>query len=572
MEQRRGQHRASAIRRADIQLHGYQLTTKPSQARAVSPGTTPVRNPLLKLQHLTQPGIIGHFKTIEFTNLFATSPEGAPENLLSVVVAEPSPESQACGYLGERRRLHSVPGWVFGLYRYSLPISHLLPAATGIVTEQHWSPDGKKPLSLPGLSHPIWSFVSAVQTRIEVPAITSALKNNFWNGSHVLEFRRSEPSELAQRLIRGGGLLELTHATPEVPFDLVDLSDRLGGAVIQLPVTAVQTDYSLSQDPAGVLLRLTWHPDAEPRPLQVICRRDYEGCVHGLRTQQVDQRQTLIELPDGPGRHECILIDPETQIILGSSGPLWFLREVHVNTALQSIEPRKFREAGASTADAPVTVDVNHWVLDSRGGRPSSTDWTRDRVDSVAARELARTNHFYQYIPAHDQVATTRRRALEDLRRLIDEFGRHAVCLWDPFLKADDLINTLFHCSHADSELRAITDGATAPDDSVRVQRSFDQGVEAQALETSLINRAGLKLEFRQRSGVNAPSFHDRFLIFPRAQARPLAWSLGTSVNSVGTKHHIVQKVDDGLLVLDAFNQLWDQLGNADCQIWKSTK
>ena len=64
-------------------------------------------------------------------------------------------------------------------------------------------------------------------------------------------------------------------------------------------------------------------------------------------------------------------------------------------------------------------------------------------------------------------------------------------------------------------------------------------------------------------------AFHDRFLIFPNTDNGPLAWSLGSSVNSLGRQHHILQHVDDARLVADAFEELWDELSEPEQLIWK---
>jgi hypothetical protein len=48
-----------------------------------------------------------------------------------------------------------------------------------------------------------------------------------------------------------------------------------------------------------------------------------------------------------------------------------------------------------------------------------------------------------------------------------------------------------------------------------------------------------------------------------------LVWSLGTSVNSFGKQHHILQKVPDGQLIADAFEDLWRELDQAQHLIWK---
>ncbi|GAA5563466.1 hypothetical protein Asch03_00962 [Acinetobacter schindleri] len=51
---------------------------------------------------------------------------------------------------------------------------------------------------------------------------------------------------------------------------------------------------------------------------------------------------------------------------------------------------------------------------------------------------------------------------------------------------------------------------------------------------------------------------------------RPRAWSLGTSVNSLGKAHHIFQEVSDGRLIADAFESLWTTLDHQECLVWKS--
>jgi hypothetical protein len=83
-------------------------------------------------------------------------------------------------------------------------------------------------------------------------------------------------------------------------------------------------------------------------------------------------------------------------------------------------------------------------------------------------------------------------------------------------------------------------------------------------------NLHGLRLEYRIKTGPAGWAFHDRFLIFPKIDSGALAWSLGTSLNSLGKRHHILQQVDDGQLVMDAFDELWQELNEPEHLIWKT--
>ncbi len=88
-------------------------------------------------------------------------------------------------------------------------------------------------------------------------------------------------------------------------------------------------------------------------------------------------------------------------------------------------------------------------------------------------------------------------------------------------------------------------------------------------------NNFGINLEFRLQHGSYGWSFHDRFLIFPEVNgseeinSKVEAWSLGTSINSLGKAHHIVQKVANPRNILDAFNELWAELNNINCLVSK---
>jgi len=83
-------------------------------------------------------------------------------------------------------------------------------------------------------------------------------------------------------------------------------------------------------------------------------------------------------------------------------------------------------------------------------------------------------------------------------------------------------------------------------------------------------NNLELNFEFRCQVEHHGYLFHDRFIIFPDDLNKPQVWSLGTSVNSFGKGHHILQKVSNPIIIQKAFEQLWDELEEPICLVWKS--
>ena len=87
-------------------------------------------------------------------------------------------------------------------------------------------------------------------------------------------------------------------------------------------------------------------------------------------------------------------------------------------------------------------------------------------------------------------------------------------------------------------------------------------------LENGLGQDTDLRLSFRTVHGNNGSSFHDRYLILKYQLNKTRVWSLGTSVNSVGKSHHIVQIVESPMLIDDFFDEEWSQTDTDKCKIY----
>ena len=181
---------------------------------------------------------------------------------------------------------------------------------------------------------------------------------------------------------------------------------------------------------------------------------------------------------------------------------------------------------------------------------------------------------FVQYLPLNGQRQEMHEKAVDDLRFLIRRHGEEGAWLWDPYLGAMDVIKTLFHSPHHGADLRALSAGCPAPSDGSawddQCSISPDWPEQQQAIFDGVqSNWYGLRLEFRVRIGKAGWPFHARFLIFPATDRGAQAWSLGTSLNGLGKQHHILQKVDDGQRIRDAFEELWHQLDQPEHLVWR---
>lgn len=128
--------------------------------------------------------------------------------------------------------------------------------------------------------------------------------------------------------------------------------------------------------------------------------------------------------------------------------------------------------------------------------------------------------------------------------------------MWDPYCSATDILNTVFFCPFIGVPLKVIMayrKGANHDNESVQ---QWKQSFVEQLKNGS--DFKGINLEVRYQYGNNGWAFHDRFLLFPGEP--PHVWSLGTSINRLGTSHSILLKVEHAQPVVDAFDDLWEKL------------
>ncbi|MFU2136458.1 HAD-IIB family hydrolase [Gallibacterium anatis] len=175
-------------------------------------------------------------------------------------------------------------------------------------------------------------------------------------------------------------------------------------------------------------------------------------------------------------------------------------------------------------------------------------------------------NGAYVYDVQNDKVLAANPLALDFIRRLIKKHGKNGVYLWDPYLSSKDLLETVFFSPYANTPIKALT-GLKSPDGHSDKTKEYKE-----ELEDSIIENGWLNLIFLNADKSKIGDFHDRFIIFPKNQDNPArVWSLGTSVNSLGKSHHIIQKVEDGQIIEDVFEEMWEQsVTNTENIIWKS--
>lgn len=531
---------------------------------------------------LLRPGLLGVYDRLTVYEVFGVPKGHSPINVLTVAVVEDLAGVHEDGnpvvLTDQRVRVDGFRDWTFGVARSHRLIARLDEALAAFGSGHGWALSGKALLVGPLEVEPPM-FVARDGTQ-EVP-INRLLKNNFWSGSHVIRLCDPSKAALLPFLDDRRRLQSLSEAiSAHVPMSLAGMADFLGDILIQIPVTGIIAELIAPKGGGPMEVKVAWHPSVPPRNLRAAARMRSDTALTGAAFSGPFTHSASLAIASHVDPVEAEIWDEETGILLAATVPTSTISQIALNLRMSEREPRVFTAcdaAGTPVATSISLVQVMPPIVVGTSRETSAAQWRHRRSNLEESRRLAETRDFVQYRPTAGHHGE-RERALNDIRFLITTHGERGVDLWDPYLSAEDLLQTLFWSPVLGAPLRAITGGRDPPKSACKASpgqlepatpKSY---VECQrdTLARDGGDLRGLQLEYRIRIGPKGWAFHDRFLIFPNVPNGPAAWSLGTSVNSLGKAHHILQRVSNGALVAGAFSDLWAELNEPDHLVWRS--
>ena len=551
----------------------------------------------MDFETLTTAGNIGFYNSCEVTEIFLyRKSDNAVFNFFTLAVFEEKPyDGLNKDFLGKRIAVNDE--YNLGIQCYWFTIAEAKTKFETLKTENKWSADGKYFSQFPQLKYLPKQYVPS----IEGNRVNHILKNNFHNGSYTIEFFDEIKSNISfiLKIDSLSKYNELCEKIKEhVPIDLSVVRDRIGNFIFQFPVTLIESHSKALPTCDGVDMNFSWHnsfsntsiPDCLIQ-VESTFDKNYMGSTI-TEYNKTNNQQIIIGNLDQINHIKIWRKEPS--LILSTFNGT-YIRGFNFGMGMVNPEPRIF-ELDGTTVTVQVTSKERHR---NKKKTPTYTDYIANNLYDGEKKLLEKRLAFKQYNNYLTEIA------LNDIRNLIREKDENGVYLWDPFLTSIDILNTLYYSSTASVEIRAI--GAYNKsirkiydvDNEIKKPVSFWENLKEQIssffgnkketqsdplwkehinrnklkLENPNHNNYGLNIEFRMQHSNYGWAFHDRFLIFPGSELkRPQVYSLGTSINSYGNTHHILQEVSHPQPVVDAFNELWNKLNHPDCLIWKFPK
>ena len=405
----------------------------------------------------------------------------------------------------------------------------------------------------------------------EKTILTNVLKSNIWKGNYIIEFfdeAKDFPSSINER----SKIDKINRKIKEIlPIDLSAVHDRIGNIVFQFPVTLMNLDIHFKGNGTEVKIVSQQHPLInQERNISVQVISAFDGCTTGFCVKNFRNLDFEFDttLGDDYDIHITV-IDCDNSILLFDESKINYVKSIGTCfNVMDSSEPRTIPQKDGTVK----TVQLSNPMYSNAGFVYSDTHYRNQIQERIRNNKILTHDGDYITLKANQSE-----QGLTFLRTKLNDPDIKEICLWDPYLQAQEIMDVLYY-EPTGKPFRCIARAIKATSEN---EHTKDSTSDAQDYTKSTFERycAECRQRFKQSNNKNVQlkllaqhdnfgwKFHDRFLILVPQNPRQLpdAYSLGTSVNSIGKSHHIIQKVTNAREILDNFEELWSKLDNNDC-------
>lgn len=514
---------------------------------------------------LTTAGNIAFYESCEVTEIFLYRKNNNEIlNFFTIAVFEEKPYNELNErFLGNRISVNKDFG--MGIKQYWLTLEEATAKYHTLEAQSKWNNNKVHSTHYEQLKHLPKQYIPSAEGN----RINKILKNNYHSGSYIIEFF-NETKESINFLLKTEAINKLNNICEkikkEIPIDLSVVRDRIGNFIFQFPITTINVDSKAFSSWDGVEIHFAWHNSVTSIPdclvqVESVFDQNYTGVTIENYNKTESQKIYIGNL--NQVSHIKIWRNEPSLLLCSYQGN--YIRNFNLNTAIILPETRIFEVNGEIQK-----VKVSNLHKNER--KETKIDYVthiNSNLYNQEKQQLERNLSFKQYKKGNNN-------GLEDLQKLIRDKDENGVYLWDPYLSPTDIFKTLFYSQTAGVPLRAI--GAVNENIKKVYARKNKTAAEIisdykSVLDNPKHNNFQLNLEFRVQHSNYGWDFHDRFLIFPSSKLKkPQVYSLGTSINSYGKTHHILQEVSHPQPIIDAFDELWNNLNHKNCLVWKSPK
>lgn len=513
----------------------------------------------MTIEEILEPGKIGYYASCEVEVIFLRDMQsGNYINLFSLFcfkiddISATNPQYVSFDKVSKRFGLRHI--------RYGITINQAINDFYRLLNDNIFRPNESALEISDNIEFIVHGFIPAKNNFYPEIRLNNVLNGDGSFSSYAFEFADIDKSRLTM-LLSDDERQELDQIFQELEnkleLKLRNAPERLGNIVFQIPINIVKF-YRDSQ----CNLTVVWNDNlTEPVSSKLLFFNESDSLFDSLVVQDLQGNQVVFQEREEARRVILKKVDDNLNIAISHN-----CRVFNAGIGSKVAFIKTTRNFDGNTENFAL-------LSISRREIPMSfNDVIEKAIDYRKKLDLEEGLVFKQY----GNVNSSINESLDDIRTLINKYGENGVYLWDPYISAEEILQTIYYHNFF-SPKRVIT-SAKAYRPIYGCQETSYEVDQNQSRKDAWIsdNRRrldqvageyGWKLEFRGKFGQYGWSFHDRFILFPN-NGKPRVWSLGKSISHVADDHHILQEVLFPERVIDAFNELWQELGNEECKIY----
>lgn len=510
---------------------------------------------------LSQPGLIGNYVECEFTHIVIESIKTKELHHYFGIISyeefvEPNTESRNKRLSTSKRNLDK--DYKIGILQFRVSLDEAQEIFeqlfNGALTYQ-----GTRIHTTSELVCLPKAFVSHLWG-IEPPIISKVLKPTVFGDSYIIEYL-SHTCSIETMLTRPAIKKANKFIMDALNIDLDSISDRIGSFIFQFPISTLETKIDLCPDQCSAVITVESENELfQNDDIETLITTRFDNLVTGFAQQIGYVTNQRLDIGDSHSL-EFFTFNRRYQLIL-SHNKYHFIRSVIFGIGVSGAksEPRKIVNNGSGDT---TEISLYDYSLDGiNTGEPFDTR-TRKRI--LQNDILSKRGRFKVF------EGNQRKEALEYFRELINSEQSSEIWLIDPFLIAQDLLDTVYHCSRRNVHIKCLSSLKKA--NQISVVSEDLKNFRCQQINDlmGLSNSLGLNLEWKVVHDSHGKPFHDRYLMLIPSdkKAIPTIYSLGTSINSLGDSHHLIQRVLDPKELEIVLRDLWLLLDKPCCTITK---
>ena len=408
------------------------------------------------------------------------------------------------------------------------------------------------------------------------------LKPNYWGDNYIIEFFDEAKDffpDNSESRAKYEKINKIIKSVKEINIDLEKVYDRIGNIIFQFPITVLKANVISEKDSISLRIVSSSHPKVQNiKNIHVEASASFDNIISGFFEKDVQGLNFSEVLKVGDDNNIKTRISDKNNGLILYNSEVNFIKYFHIGGkfGIQYSEPRTV------TSSYGTKMEIELFSSDDFGNKISQKHYFDRILKRNRNNEIISKSGDYKLFKGKQ-----RSEALDYIRTKLRNCSEvKEICLWDPYLTAADILDTLYF-ENTGIPFRCITSYQNArkliQSNTKSVFTKLFSWIKARKEKMSFeifckqqsnyfdthSNNLRVRLKFLAQHDRYGWKFHDRFLIFVPYDLTdmPDVYSLGTSVNILGSNHHIIQKVTNPREIYNNFEELWKLLDNGKCVV-----